>query len=219
MKLNKTKILIIVIVSAIIGALVGVFTINHTENNKTYNGKPLYTSSAMQMYDTSTPEQAIGISDYVFVAKINKILRTEYTNRMKIEVGFAKTKTVSNPYTIYEINVIENIKGSLRTDIPIEYMQYGGINEDGESYTFMNGGKLLNEGGYYILMVGTWGDKYGETIEVADPNRIVYLGDTYTPNEKSSLVSEYKSAYQNQIVPPDFGENVMSKFDINYKEE
>lgn len=218
MKLNKIKISIIVASFTFMGITVGSLTSNHVNNNKLYNGKPLYSSSAMLMYDTSTPEKAIGISDYVFVAKINKVLRTEYRNRMQVETGIKQYTTVSNPYTVYEINVIENIKGNLKTDEPIEFMQYGGINEDGQSYTFMEGGELLKNGDYYLLMVDTWGDQNGGTIETSDVNRIISLGDYYNQNSRSNLVSQYKLAFKNQQIPDDLTTNEMSKFDINYQQ-
>lgn len=216
MKLNKINISLVVILFTLLGVAVGLRSYEQPKNVEMYNDKPLYYSTAMLMYDTSTPEKAVGVSDYAFVAKINKILRTEYTNRMQIETGFNKTTTVSNPYTVYEIEVVENIKGSLKTDSPIEFMQYGGLNENGDSYTFIEGGGFLNDGEYYILMVDTWGDQDGGTIEVSDTNRIVSLGNSYNPNVKSSLVTEYEMAYQNQVVPTGVTTSEMSKFDINF---
>lgn len=73
---------------------------------------PIYTTSAMWVYDGSTPEKAMGISDYAFVAKVDKILRTEYKNPVEIEItaNGEKKEMVYDPYTVYEITVIENIK-------------------------------------------------------------------------------------------------------------
>lgn len=195
-------------------------------NQEYYNGLPLTTSRATFMYDTSTPEKAIGVSDYVFVAKINKILRTEYRDEIEIETGLFQKQKISTPYTIYSINVIENIKGNLKTTEAIEYMQYGGLNEDQKGYTFMSGGSLLNDGEYYILMVNTWGGE-GGTIEVAEPSRIISLGSDYNPNLKANIdiIDKYKTAYENEIIPIDEnGEKIeiernISKYDVNYIEE
>lgn len=218
MKLNKKNVSVVIILFTLLGGIAGFNSYNQPNNMEMYNDKPLYTSTAMQMYDTSTPEKAIGVSDYVFVAKINKKLRTEYTNRMQIETGLNKTTLVSNPYTVYEVQVVENIKGSLKTDSPIEFMQYGGLNEDGESYTFIEGGEFLNDGEYYILMVDTWGGKTGGSIEISDPNRIVSLGTSYNSNARSGLVTDYKLAYQKEIVPDGKTTGALSKFDTNFTE-
>ena len=185
-----------------------------------YNGLPVNYAHSLWMYDSSTPERAVGISDYVFVAKINKILRTEYTNQMEIEVGLNETETFSNPYTIYEIEVIENIKGNLIIGEPIEFKQYGGLNSDGVSYTFLEGGSLLNVGEYYIILCNTFGSD--REIEVADPDRIVSFGSHYNPYTRSNnVISVYRNAFINQIVPEDLNEfdNNISKYDVNYVSE
>ena len=59
------------------------------------------------MYDTSTPERAVGISDYVFVAKIDGIARTEYRNPTTVETGLSSSETRTTPYTVYNIEVAD----------------------------------------------------------------------------------------------------------------
>ena len=44
--------------------------------------KPIYT------YDTSSIEKAMGVSEYIFIGKINRILRTEYKDRILIQKEF-----------------------------------------------------------------------------------------------------------------------------------
>ncbi len=217
MKLRNKVIALIVSASIIIVIFIGICTIKKRPQ-QIYNNLPLYTSTAMWMYDTSTPEKAIGISQYVFVAKVNKILRTEYKNPVEIENGLLGTKIVTDPYTVYDINVIENIKGNLRTDSSIEFMQYGGINEDKKSYTFIQGGELLKAGEYYILLVEVF-DEEG-TIEVSDPNRIIPLenhNDINTASLSNDIISKYKQAYKNEIIPEGYDTNkkTTSKYDIS----
>lgn len=178
------------------------------------------------MFDTSTPERAIGISKYVFVCKINEILRTEYKYPTEIEISLTETTTITTPYTVYSIDVIKNIKGNLDTSKSIEYIQYGGLNEDGKSYTFIDGGALLEIGGYYILIAGTWGGD-GGIIDVSDPNRIISLGKNFDITSESGLeiVRKYEEAYRNEIVPSVENSNIMdilnhiSKYDVNYTSE
>lgn len=101
-----------------------------------YKEVPIDYSYASYAYDTSTPEKAIGFADYVFVAKVNNILRTEYKYPTETVID-GKIKTVYVPYTIYSITVIENIKGEIIKNKDIEIMQYGGLNEDTKSYNFL----------------------------------------------------------------------------------
>lgn len=215
MKITKLKILGIVIVFGIIGITSATIMYYKTLNvcQETYNGLPVYRSSAFWVYDTSTPEKAIGSSDYAFVAKVNKILRTEY-----IRTNPTESKTLSTPYTIYEIEVVENIKGELDTTNPIEFKQYGGLDEEGKSYKLMSGGSLLNGGEYYIIMASTWVDKNGEDIETSNPDTIVSLGKDYNPLARDNTVAQYKLAYENEQVPETLknAEKALSKYDVNY---
>ena len=214
MKRSKKFIIMSVVFVLIIIVAVGVYLFYSTMQNTTI-------SSGMYMYDTSTPERAVGISDYVFVAKINKISRTEYRNPVTVETGLFSSEVWTTPYTYYEIEVVKNIKGELITSEPIEYMQYGGINEDGETYTFMEGTGLLETGKYYILMADTFGGD-GGIIEVTEPNRRILLDDVENDEdvENSELVKRYEEAYKNEYIPEGFynWERYTSKYDVNYKE-
>lgn len=214
MKKSKKFIIMSVVFVLIIVVAVGVYLFYSTMQNTTI-------SSGVYMYDTSTPERAVGISDYVFVAKIDGIARTEYRNPITVETGLSSSETRTTPYTVYNIEVVKNIKGELITSEPIEYMQYGGINEDGETYTFMEGTGLLETGKYYILMVGTFeGD--GGIIEVTEPNRRILLDDVENDEdvENSELVKRYEEAYKNEVIPEGFEEEdrYISKYDVNYTE-
>lgn len=186
-----------------------------------YNGLPVNISRATYMYDTSTPEKAIGISDYVFVAKINEITRTEYRNPITVETGLFSSKTLTTPYTFYSIEVVKNIKGELITSEPIEYMQYGGISEDGESYTFIEGTELLETGKYYLIMAGTFGEDGGD-INVTEPNRRILLEDVNSIEdvENSELVKKYEEAYKNEIIPEGFEQEdrYISKYDVRMED-
>ncbi len=214
--MKKSKKLIIIILSfSFLGIACGLIKNKIVLNSSNVENLPVIEATAMYLYDTSIPEKSIGVSDYVFVAKINRILRTEHLHQIEVENGLFDKTTISDPYTIYEIEVIENIKGQLITTEPIEYMQYGGLNEDKKSYTFLEGGSLLNEGEYYILLVDTWEETDGETIEIGDPNRIIPLGDDLSSATAISQISKYKKSYEEEITYPQ-KVNHISKYDINY---
>lgn len=185
--------------------------------NKNNDNLPINYTSAIWMYDTATPEKAMGISDYSFVARVNKILRTEYKNpvEVKITADGKKNKIVYDPYTIYEITIIDNIKGEIITTEPIELMQFGGLNKDGKSYTFLNDSGLLTLGNYYIFLANVWPEE--NILEVSEPTRIINLGNRIDSSDSINNIDIYKKAYINQVIPADFkSQNLISKYDIHY---
>lgn len=173
------------------------FGINYF-NQDFYMGKPVTYTQTVQAFDTSTPAKAIGTSEYVFVARIDKILRTEYKNEMEIEVGLNEYATVSDPYTIYQITVIENIKGNMITNEPIEYMQYGGLNKDGKSYNFFEGCSLFNVGEYYVLISSPFENNGINEGSVSD--FVIPLGKELNAGALK-IINEYSQAYKNQVIP------------------
>lgn len=214
MKKSKKFIIMSVIFVLIIVIAVGVYLF--------YKSIPYNTiTSVLYMYDTSIPEQAVGISDYVFVAKVNGIARTDYIDTGSVELSLTGNKEIVAPYTVYNIDVVKNIKGELITSEPIEYMQYGGINEDGKGYTYIPETGFLETGKYYILLVNTFRED-GGTLETSDQNRIILLDDVEKDEdvENSELVKRYEEAYKNEYIPEgaEKATRYVSKYDVNYTE-
>lgn len=172
-------------------------------------------------YNTSIPEHAVGISDYVFVAKVNGIARTDYIDTGTVELSTTGNKEIESPYTVYNIEVVKNIKGELITSEPIEYMQYGGINEDGKGYTYIPETDFLESGKYYLLLVNTFRAD-GGILETSDKNRIILLDDVESDEdvENTELVKKYEEAYKNEYIPEGAEDETrhISKYDVNYKE-
>jgi len=203
------------------------------------NGLPVYSTHAVYAFDTSTPEKAYGASRYVFIAKVNEIIKTEYVNPTEIEVGIFKTKTVYEPVTIYSISVIKNIKGNLITTEPIQIKQYGGISKDKKSYVFDSNSSLLNINGYYMFLTGA--EENGGILEATNPNRMIFLGtdlelienieaknieskamERGTNEELVKKIESYMFV-ENEEIPTRFNESMtipvldnISKYDINY---
>lgn len=200
-----------IIIFTLVLAFVAIINISNSKKDL-----PIYSTSAMWLYDTSTPEKAMGISDYAFVAKINKVLKTEYKNSVMLETSLnGKNKTVYDPYTVYEITVIENIKGEIITNKPIELMQYGGLNYDGKSYTLLENSELLIPGNYYILLSNVWPEE--NILETSEPTRIINLGDNLAATNSVRNITKYKEAYSTQVIPANYEtSNIISKNDINY---
>lgn len=225
-KLNLLKYVLIPVFTPVILiiTLLLIFTNKNSYSGKLYKDLPVTYTYNVKLFDDSTPEKAIGISDYVFVAKVNKIIRTEYRNPVEIETSLITKKTVYDPYTHYSLSVIQNIKGELITSSPIELIQYGGLNKDGKSYVWIEDGcELFEVGKYYIFLAATWNHTDGEIIEVSDANRRVFLGDDYNSTSSKNKILRYIEAYKNEIIPevPDnwqkFLHHYISKYDVNYK--
>lgn len=214
MKNSKKFVIMSVVFVLIIVVAVGVYLF--------YKSISYYTiTSVLYMYDTSIPEQAVGISDYVFVAKVDGIDRTDYIDTGTVELSLSGNKKIKSPYTVYDIEVVKNIKGELLTSKPIEYMHYGGINKDGKSYTYIPEVRPLETGKYYILLVNTFREN-GGALETSDKNRIILLDDVENDEdiENSELVKKYEEAYKNEYIPEGAEEETRytSKYDVNYKE-
>lgn len=141
-------------------------------NQEDYKDLPINYISASYAYDTSTPEKTTGVADYSFIAKINGILRTEYRYPSQV-VRDGEEVTVYDPYTVYSVDVIENIKGEITQNTSIEIVLHGGISEDGKSYVFMEGMEFLNVGEYYILLPYTASDG---RLGISNKTSIVSLG-------------------------------------------
>lgn len=214
--MKKQIALITIFILFLLMFIVLIVNIKSSDNKNLYNGLPVQYVHTTYVYDTSTMEKAIGVSDYVFVAKINEIIETRYLNPIEVQNDETGEKIIMlDPYTVYSINIIKNIKGNLITTEPIEFIQYGGLNKDGKGYTFLEGSGLLNVGSEYILMPDAITEN-GD-IEVADPNRIILLDNSSNVRkmDASYIINDCIEAYSNQIIPSE-KENKKSKYDIQY---
>ncbi len=79
--------------------------------------------------------EKIELSECAFIGKVKKIKETIYRNGVWINPFIISY----NPYTIYEVEIIENIKGSNEINSSVEIMQMGGINKFNKSASLVNG--------------------------------------------------------------------------------
>lgn len=229
-KLLKIILIIILLISIVCIIVLLNNKLNDSNKNKQNASLPINYVHPFYAYNFTTIEEIIGVTDYTFVAKINSIKRTKVTY---------------TPYTIYDVTVIENIKGELVKDVNIEIEQSGGLEKNGKSYTFPVGMGLLNVGEYYIfsaLASGTDGSlgidhqklviplgninneqEFNKIKEVSSLNSVESVKDKkleYSNFKSDALekVLEYKEASFNQVVPDDKPTVVKStKYDIAYR--
>ena len=162
-------------------------------------------------YDISTPEKAIGLADYTFIGKVNKILRTEYRHPTQTVIN-GEIKTVSSPYTIYEVSVIKNIDGDLITNETIEIAQAGGLEQELSTYSFYEGMGLLNIGEYYILLAFTQPDG---SLLFDNPEFEIPLETDSTP---ANVINKYMKASQEQVNIANKEKSKSKLYDVEFRE-
>ena len=192
--MKKIKIILVIILVL----EVGVIMLNKI--NQSFEHLPVEKIKGSMVYDMSTKEKSIGAVDNVFVAKINNIIKTVYDEN-------------DIPSTIYEIEVIENIKGNLPSNKTIELTQKGGLNKDQKSYTFYENAYLLEEGQEYIILA---------FVPFNNGDLVIHNEYTYKKLDNNSIskknsiniVDQYKEAYKNQIIPSSKVDNFKSKYEV-----
>lgn len=192
--MKKIKIILVIILVL----EVGVIMLNKI--NQSFEHLPVEKIKGSMVYDMSTKEKSIGAVDNVFVAKINNIVKTVYDEN-------------DIPSTIYEIEVIENIKGNLPSNKTIELTQKGGLNKDQKSYTFYENAYLLEEGQEYIILA---------FVPFNNGDLVIHNEYTYKKLDNNSIskknsiniVDQYKEAYKNQIIPSSKVDNFKSKYEV-----
>lgn len=161
-------------------------------------------------FDVKDKNKVAGSSDYVFVGEVKRVVGTGYTD-VRYYDGFDIDE---NPFTLYEIRVLENIKGELTTNMDIPLTKHDGVYYFGKRLSALEGDNLPDEGECYIFLCHTDGD--GELVI----GSFSYFGDIYlcksedyTGNE--SLIEIYRDAVENMDESVYFGEKYKSKYDVS----
>lgn len=171
-----------------------------SKNNQKLENLPVEKIKGSMVYDMSTKEKSIGAVDNVFIAKINNIVKTVYDEN-------------DIPSTIYEIEVIENIKGNLPSNKTIELTQKGGLNKDQKSYTFYENAYLLEEGQEYIILAFVPFNN-GDLVIHNEHTYIKLDNNSISKKNSINIVNQYKEAYKNQIIPSSKVDNFKSKYEV-----
>jgi hypothetical protein len=136
---------------------------------ETFNNLPVERVYGSFSIDTEDPNQMVGSADYVFIAKVISEDGYEYRDYITKESDDGSTEKIGDPYTKYSIDIIKNIKGDLITNEVIPLQKYGGLNEDGRSYSLLEGDEFPLVGGTYIFYAYT-DTTHGRTLLVGGPN-------------------------------------------------
>ena len=160
------------------------------------------------VYDVNDKNKVAGAADYVFVAEVKKVVGTGYSD-VNFYDGF---KYDDNPFTRYEIRVLENIKGELITYKDIPLTKHDGVHFLGKRVSALKGDSLPDEGECYIFLCNA--DEDGELV-IGNFSYFcdIYLckAEDYTGNE--SLIDVYRDAVANMDESVRFGETYKSKYE------
>lgn len=140
----KKKLLITVLVLfAILSLGACTLKMNKTEEYELLqsNEIAINTIRATFVYNASNLKEVIGYADNVFVGEIQEYLSTDNTSSYEI------------PQTLYEVKVVENIKGKLQTDANIEIIKSGGLAKDRKSKSIYENDIMPVKNKQYIFIV------------------------------------------------------------------
>lgn len=172
MKYTKSRKVIFILVLVIILSLLLIYVNKERELEVSY-------FFASYDFDQNNLYEVVGYSDHVFVAKVEKNIKTKYDHVERIKLW----KKFGLPYTQYSLRVIENIKGHIEKNTEILYQQFGGLSIDKKVISLVQGDQLLEEGAYYIIAASTRSDgalystapKGHQKIEITSEDKVLNL--------------------------------------------
>lgn len=175
--------------------MIGFWGYNSQSNNISASNLPVNSLDGDFLINPNEPTEVVGVSDYVFTAKIENIVTTEYRHEVDIETedGYKK---ISVPYTNYKITVIDNIKGKLKKNEIINITKAGGISKAQESIIMYENDTLPEAGKYYIITAFAQEDG---TLLISGPKSNILL-DNQNKSEitSSKEYKNYKEYYDNE---------------------
>lgn len=161
---------------------------------------PIARMHAFYAYDVNDIYKRVGMSDYVFVGTVISNDGTRYDPIVYLEDEFGlPTKKVGKPYTDYTIEIMYNIKGELKTGMPLPAVKNGGVMIDNSSVELYENDELPEVGKIYIFRAFAAQDG---SILISGPNSNVALSEEEAKNiPASGKYQEYVTAYEEEIIP------------------
>ena len=140
-------------------------------------------------YDIYDKEKHMENSEYVFVAKFNRILGTVYSD---VSVHLDRGKIYSTPFTVYEAKVKYVLKGEVKGGETREIYYRGGVTADGKWLDTEFGGPLPEEGSTYLCFAFTGtGEGFEGEICTTGTSLNTVIGD-FDPANVPEIVGEYE---------------------------
>ncbi len=114
-----------------------------------YKGLPIYYCDSSYCIDVESINEMVSHADYVFVGTVTDCTSESYKNKISLTAQDGNSKLWGEPYTNYDVSVINNIKGKLSDKIEIQ--KFGGLDQSGEFYIIPEGDVLLEERNTYVF--------------------------------------------------------------------
>ena len=122
---------------------------------------------AVWLFSPADKAKLVYYYDYVFIAKIDELVGTSYSNVRKSEGG----KINADPHTNYKITNLYNIKGNLKTNVSVPFSVYGGVDHT-QRFVSAFDNSFIEVGGLYLIIAGA--EENGE-INAFGPNTVLPL--------------------------------------------
>lgn len=144
-------------------------------------------------YDWFDKAKHVGFMSYVFVGKVEKLVGTTYTD-VSIDI-FGKVSATA--WTNYEITVLGNIKGNLKTGITLNIREGAGFDFNSEILQMNTVDTLPNEGLIYIFCA--FADEDGELYISCHESNII-LGESCEEDIQKALSGKIVENYEENPV-------------------
>jgi hypothetical protein len=207
--INKKKIAIAILLLVAVAATVFVILHLNAMKRMDISKMPIEYASNIYLVDQRIPENVVGISDYVFIGRVEAKPTFEYD--------------VRETWTVYQVQVLDNIKNKLTTEDIVKIVKWGGPRMDGSAFDLNEGDIILKQGGIYLFNVMTREDGSlnaggpGTTIVISEENDKKL--ESVDALEQTDIFKRYVKAYKNQVTNDSFPENLTSKYDATNKSE
>lgn len=175
------------------------------------------------LFDPDNLQQMTAAVDDIFVGRAEACIGTTYE-----DADLRRGKWVGTPATHYRITNLGNIKGNLRTDVPLEAQTFGGVQIGGKTAMAPPGG-FLTVGHCYILLMSAnpegdlcFGRKADLGAQIDRGELAAYFdslqseGNPTLPDGASpalQTIDRYVQAYQNRDPAYERAERYPSKYE------
>lgn len=181
--MNKnTKIVIIIIMLCI-----SLFATQYLM--KSQKELPIQYVSGMNVINIKNPKEVVGFGDYVFVARIDEEIKNVHSSAEDLDPGI--------PMTTYSITVIDNLKGKIKKNTPVELNKIGGISSSSNMVTLLEGDTMLEEDKYYILVAA--GNDDGSIVQAAATGAVKLDVTSKEEIMSSQAYKDYKKYIKEEV--------------------
>ena len=156
---------------------------------KSPNELPIQYVSGMNVINIENPKEVVGYGDYVFVARIDEEIKNVHSSAEDLDPGI--------PMTTYSITVVDNLKGKVKKNTPIEFSKIGGISSSSNMVTLLEGDIILEEDQYYILVAA--GNDDGSMIQASATGAVKLDVTSKEEIMSSQLYKDYKKHIKEEV--------------------